>query len=63
MNLDQLMDRLKADASFMDCVTEWRTLPPSEGVYAPLPENMDSRLKEIGTIAEDRILGKVIISL
>jgi len=47
MNLDQLIGRLKADTSFMECVTEWRTLPASEGQYASLPDDMDSRLKDV----------------
>lgn len=47
MNLDQLIDRLKADRGFMDCVTEWRTLPASEGRYEPLPASMDDRLKRV----------------
>ena len=47
MNLDQLIGRLKADSSFMDCVTEWRTLPATQGRYADLPQDMDERLKEI----------------
>lgn len=47
MNLDQLIGRLKADCSFMECVTEWRTLPASEGQYAPLPDDMDVRLKNV----------------
>lgn len=47
MNVDQLIGRLKADQSFMECVTEWRTLPATEGRYLPLPENMDDRLKQV----------------
>lgn len=47
MNIDQLIGRLKADRSFMDCVTEWRTLPASEGRYEPLPDEMDPRLREV----------------
>ncbi len=47
MNLDQLIGRLKSDASFMDCVTEWRTLPASGGSYAPLPDDMDERLQAV----------------
>lgn len=47
MNLDQLIERLKSDRGFMDCVTEWRTLPASEGRYEPLPETMDERLKQV----------------
>lgn len=47
MNLDQLIGRLKADASFMECVTEWRTLPAAQGHYEPLPADMDERLKKV----------------
>ena len=47
MNLDQLIGRLKTDSSFMECVTEWRTLPAAEGSYAPLPEAMDDRIKAV----------------
>ena len=47
MNIDQLIGRLKADRSFMDCVTEWRTLPASEGRYEPLLDEMDPRLREV----------------
>lgn len=47
MNVDQLIGRLKTDQSFMECVTEWRTLPATEGHYLPLPENMDERLKQV----------------
>ena len=47
MNLDQLIPRLKADKAFMDCVTEWRTLPASEGCYVPLPAEMDPRLRQV----------------
>ena len=47
MNIDQLIGRLKADRSFMDCVTEWRTLPATKGRYEPLPDEMDPRLREV----------------
>lgn len=47
MNLDQLIGRLRADRAFMDCVTEWRTLPATEGRYEPLPDDMDPRLCEV----------------
>lgn len=47
MNLDQLIGRLKADSSFMACVTEWRTLPATQGRYADLPQDMDVRLQTI----------------
>lgn len=47
MNLDQLIGRLKADSSFMECVSEWRTLPATQGRYADLPQDMDARLQTI----------------
>ena len=47
MNLDQLIGRLKADSSFMECVTEWRTLPASDGHYIALPQDMDVRLRQV----------------
>lgn len=47
MNLDQLVTQLRGDPSFMDNVTEWRTLPASEGKYAELPAEMDERLKVV----------------
>ena len=47
MNVDQLISRLKNDSSFMECVTEWRTLPATEGRYMPLPDAMDERLKQV----------------
>ncbi len=47
MNLDQLIGRLKTDSSFMECVTEWRTLPATEGSYKPFPDAMDERIKKV----------------
>lgn len=47
MNVDQLIGSLKNDRSFMNCVTHWRTLPATEGRYAPLPDGMDERLKQV----------------
>ena len=47
MNVDQLIGSLKNDRSFMNCVTHWRTLPATEGRYAPLPDEMDERLKQV----------------
>lgn len=47
MNVDQLVESLQNDRSFMDCVTHWRTLPATDGRYAPLPGDMDERLKGV----------------
>lgn len=47
MNLDQLVTNLQGDPSFMENVTNWNTLPATEGVYADLPEEMDERIKTV----------------
>lgn len=44
MNLNQLLEKLKNDAFFMENVTAWRTLPAREAKYAPWPEDIDPRL-------------------
>ncbi len=47
MNLDQLIGNLKQDKAFMNCVTEWRTLPATEGKYTNFPAQMDERIQRI----------------
>ncbi len=47
MNVDQLIQKLKKDRSFMDCVTAWQVLPSQEGRYTDFPEEMDPRIKEV----------------
>ena len=39
--LEQVLDFFESDRRFMDNVTRWEKIPPSEGVYAPLPETLD----------------------
>jgi DEAD/DEAH box helicase domain-containing protein len=46
MTLDQIIDRLKRDAEFTQCVTNWRTVPAQEAKFAPFPDQLDSRLTE-----------------
>lgn len=45
--LDDLILKLKEDKKFMNGVTRWETIPPSEGVYDSFPEGIDPRLTEI----------------
>ncbi|MBE5777917.1 MAG: DEAD/DEAH box helicase [Clostridiales bacterium] len=47
MNLDQLLNSLRQNRSFMDCVTHWRTLPASDGSYADFPVSMDERIQKV----------------
>ncbi len=46
MNLDQLIDYLRGDPSFMSCVSHWEVLPPRPAQYGPMPAGMDSRIVE-----------------
>ncbi len=47
MNLKGFLEGLRYDRSFMDCVTCWEILPPSQGSYADFPEDMSPILKKM----------------
>ena len=44
MNLEQLLEKLKNDASFMKQVTSWQEIPAREAAYALWPEELDERI-------------------
>ncbi len=44
MNIDQLLDVLRKDSSFMQCVTHWHTDPVRSARYAPWPDCVDPAL-------------------
>ena len=44
MNLEQLLEKLKNDASFMKQVTSWQEIPAREAAWAPWPEELDERI-------------------
>ncbi len=44
MNLEQVLDQLKADSEFNQQVTSWVIIPESDGRYMPFPEDMDRRI-------------------
>lgn len=44
MTLDQLLDYLKRDRSFMERVSFWKELPARAAQYAPFPTTLDARL-------------------
>jgi DEAD/DEAH box helicase domain-containing protein len=44
LNLAQLLDRLRADRTFMRNVTRWEVIPPQPGRYAEFPAELDERL-------------------
>lgn len=46
MNLDQLLDHLREDPSFTDCVSNWELMPAKEARYGPMPASMDERVKK-----------------
>ncbi len=47
MNLAQLIDTLKADTQFMDCVTHWQVQEAQPAQYAPYPDQVDERIREV----------------
>lgn len=47
MNLAQLIDTLKADPQFMQCVTHWQVEEPRPAQYAEYPASVDSRIREV----------------
>ena len=47
MNVDQLIQKLKKDRSFLDCVTAWEVLPAQEGRYVDFPARMDPRIARV----------------
>jgi DEAD/DEAH box helicase domain-containing protein len=44
VNIEQLVDSLKNDTSFMDCVTHWRTQAAVQAQYAAFPACVDPRI-------------------
>ncbi len=44
MNLEQLLEKLKNDPSFMEQVTAWQELPARRARFAPWPEDLDPRI-------------------
>ncbi len=44
MNIDQLLDVLRQDESFMSCVTHWHTDPASPARYAEWPACLNERI-------------------
>lgn len=47
MNVDQLADRLRRDAGFMENVVRWEELPARPANYAAFPEGLDPRLRPV----------------
>ncbi|RJX37741.1 DEAD/DEAH box helicase [Paenibacillus pinisoli] len=45
-NLEEWLGGLKANESIMENVTHWRTLPPREAKFAPLPEDLHPAWRE-----------------
>jgi len=44
MNLEQLLDRFKADEKIRKNITAWREIETAEGEFVPFPEDVDKRL-------------------
>jgi len=45
MNIDQIIDSLKSNNSFMKNVTKWETVPPKKGSYSSIPADISDKLK------------------
>lgn len=45
MNLNQFLDFVKSDERFGDCIASTHTVPAQEARYAPVPEQLDARLR------------------
>ena len=46
-DLRAVIGELRSDGRFLSSVTHWETIPPRSGTYAPLPESLDARLREV----------------
>ncbi|MCP4631995.1 MAG: DEAD/DEAH box helicase, partial [candidate division Zixibacteria bacterium] len=44
MNINQLLDTLKASEKFKSNLTFWKTIPPREAKYEEFPEHIDEKL-------------------
>ena len=44
MNVEQLIDSLRADDGFLSCVSNWEVLPAREARYAPWPEGVAGKV-------------------
>lgn len=44
MTIEQVLDILQRDESFMRCVTSWKSFPAREAQFMPYPEAVDKRL-------------------
>lgn len=45
-NMSEWLESLKQQDDIMENVTEWRTIPPRDALYAPLPEQLHPQLKQ-----------------
>ncbi len=45
MNLEQILDRLREDPSFMANVTHWEVVPPRRAKYGPFPKSLHPLLR------------------
>lgn len=44
--IDAVIQEFRNNSSFMNNVTHWEVVPPKEGRYAPLPEDLHPRIKK-----------------
>lgn len=41
-----VLETLQGDPAFMSCVTRWEVIPPRDASYAPLPNDLDPRVRD-----------------
>lgn len=46
VNLDQVLDSVRSSRNFMQCVSEWREIPPREALLEEFPEWVHPRLRQ-----------------
>jgi len=47
MNLLQILDQLKQDRYFQDCISHWEVIPPREAIYSGFPLSINTRIKSV----------------
>ncbi|NLX82804.1 MAG: DEAD/DEAH box helicase [Clostridiales bacterium] len=46
MNVEQLIDSLRADKDFLSCVSNWQVLPAREALYSSWPEGVPQKVRD-----------------
>ena len=47
MNLPQILDQLRQDRYFQNCISHWEVIPPREAIYSEFPASINIRIKSV----------------